>query len=47
VERAMAERQPLIEARRRYAHWFVLAVLVAAADPRTPGSSSTRRAPCG
>ncbi len=31
VERAMAERQPLVELADRYAHWFVLAVLVAAA----------------
>jgi P-type Cu2+ transporter len=31
VERAMAERQPLVELADRYAHWFVLAVLVVAA----------------
>jgi Cu2+-exporting ATPase len=31
VERAMAERQPLVELADRYAHWFVVAVLVAAA----------------
>ena len=31
VERAMAERQPLAELADRYAHWFVLAVLVVAA----------------
>jgi Cu2+-exporting ATPase len=31
VERAMAERQPLVDLADRYAHWFVLAVLVAAA----------------
>jgi Cu2+-exporting ATPase len=31
VERAMAERQPLVELADRYAHWFVLAVLGAAA----------------
>ena len=31
VERAMSERQPLVELADRYAHWFVLAVLVAAA----------------
>jgi P-type Cu2+ transporter len=31
VERAAGERQPLVELADRYAHWFVLAVLVAAA----------------
>ena len=31
VERAMAERQPLAELADRYAHWFVAAVLAAAA----------------
>jgi len=31
AERAVAERQPLVELADRYAHWFVLAVLVAAA----------------
>jgi Cu2+-exporting ATPase len=31
VERAMTERQPLVELADRTAHWFVLAILVAAA----------------
>ena len=31
AERAVGERQPLVELADRYAHWFVLAVLVAAA----------------
>jgi Cu2+-exporting ATPase len=31
VERALAERQPLVELADRYAHWFVVAVLLLAA----------------
>ena len=40
VERAMSERQPLVELADRYAHWFVLAAA------RRGGGDRDRLAPC-